>query len=184
MPDDADLALALASAYEALRAGEAAPLLAVAARARPDDAALALRLSAAEAAAGRYSQAAAAHERAVALGLRDAPTYVDLGKLHERGGQHEAALRAFQEAYRLEPTNVRTIRRVAGTMHTLGRTAEAVVWLQGACRIDARDPGIRWALGMCYVALGKREEARGEYEMLQRLDPNLAQKLYEALMKQ
>ena len=151
-------------------------------RARPDDVALHERLSSAHGGAGRYDAAAAAYQRVVDLGRRDANAYVHLGKLFELGGQHESALRAFQEAYRFDSKNVRTIRRIAGTMHTLGRTAEAIQWLQGACGINPRDAAVRCALGICYLAQGRRAEATAEYELLRHLDATLATKLYNMLV--
>jgi len=183
MPEDVDLALALAASYESLeRFVEAAPLLATVARTRTDDVSLYERLSTAHAACERYDAAAAAYQRVIDLGRRDAPSFVHLGKLFERGGQHDAALRAFLEAYRFDSNSVRTIRRIAGSMHALGRTAEAVQWLQGACRIDPRDAAVRCALGICYLAQGRRAEATAEYEILRQLDHALATKLYNMLV--
>ena len=66
-------------------------------------------------------------------------------------------------------------------MQTLGRNAEAIQWLQGACSVDPRDAEARYALAACYLAQGRRAEATVEYGVLCKLDGPLATKLYYLL---
>lgn len=74
-----------------------------------------------------------------------------------------------------------TIRAIAGVMQSVGRSAEAVQWLQGASGIDPRDPEVRYALAVCYLAQNRRAEANVEYGVLCKLDAALATKLYYLL---
>lgn len=66
-------------------------------------------------------------------------------------------------------------------MQALGRSAEALQWLQGAVGIDPRDAEVRFALASCYLALGRRAEANTEYGVLCTLDAAIATKLYYLL---
>jgi Flp pilus assembly protein TadD len=66
-------------------------------------------------------------------------------------------------------------------VQALGRSAEAIQWLQGASAIDPRDPEVRYALAACYLSQGRRAEATVEYGILCKLDGPLATKLYYLL---
>lgn len=182
MPDDVDIALALAAAYEAQkRFDDAAPVLAAAARARPREASLHERLSSAHQASGRFDEAATAYQQVIDLGRRDAPAFLHLGMLHEQAKKHDQALRAYQEAYRLDQRSVQAIRHVARVLQATGRVAEGAQWLQGACGIDPRNAEVRYDSAAAFLSLGRRAEANAEYGVLCNLDTQLATKLYYVL---
>jgi Flp pilus assembly protein TadD len=76
---------------------------------------------------------------------------------------------------------VPAIRQIAAVLQSIGRSQEAAQWLLGAAGIDPNDAEVRYALAVCYVALGRRAEANAEYGALCKLDTALATKLYYLL---
>ena len=160
---------------------EAATALARAATKRPDDGELHELLSTEQYQAGRYDAAAAAYQRVIELGRRDAPAYCHLGALLEQASQLEPAWHAFHHAFAADGRNVDTMRRLAAVTHALGRTPEAVQWIQHGLTIAPRDASLRYELAIYYLGSDRRNEAMAEYEIVRQLDVTLATKLYYAL---
>jgi Flp pilus assembly protein TadD len=66
-------------------------------------------------------------------------------------------------------------------MHTLGRTPEAIQWLQAAQGLEPRNAGVHYSLAVYFTAAGRRQEALTAYENVRQIDPQLATQLYHAI---
>jgi hypothetical protein len=89
------------------------------------------------------------------------------------GRQDEAAAQ-LEEAYRIQPDFLETVRGLARLRLRQGRHAEAAALDARIVANLPRDPGARHALGSDLEALGRAAEALREYGEAARLDPHFA----------
>jgi tetratricopeptide (TPR) repeat protein len=116
--------------------------------------------------AGDLDGAVAPYGEAIRL-APDARAWANLGHVHHVRGRHEDALRAYEEAARLEPASG-TIRRSLGDARakagdTGGARADwrAAADLSGAAlRVNPTDPRQLKNVAICLAKLGERDEAR------------------------
>jgi tetratricopeptide (TPR) repeat protein len=105
-------------------------------------------------------------------------------------GDREAALAALLEGQRAatgwdaaEPVNALVRWRIAGLLVDLGREEDAIPYLRSMTELYS-DPYAALELGKVYEALGRREEAKEQYETAlaqwRQADPALAPKVAEA----
>jgi tetratricopeptide (TPR) repeat protein len=84
-------------------------------------------------------------------------------------------------ALRLEPRSVEANLALGFAHLKLDDPARALPYLTTAAALDPLHPDVCFALGLAYVALGRRDLAAAQYDRLLSLDPNLAPRLGQAL---
>lgn len=146
----------------------------------PEHAPLWYQVGLARLAAGDARGAAAAFRRARALkgkpvyGTAD-PSAAGWRALHGLGmaaqleGDHEAALRDFEQALRESPGNATVICAAAEAEQALGRIQEAYDRLDAAVRAAPAHAGLRLALGRLLVGTGEPAAAAAALDVLQPL---------------
>jgi tetratricopeptide (TPR) repeat protein len=108
----------------------------------------------------------------------DARAWNNLGQVHERLGQFEAAEQAFSEAVRRDPEYPRARANLGIALHRLGRIDEAIEAYGVALSLES-DIATTWSnRGSAYLALERWDEARDDYEAALRLDPRSASAQY------
>jgi len=116
-------------------------------------------------------------ERARSITPDDATLNFNLGFVRERAGQHEAAIAAFREAVRLQPSVDRAWFGFGLSLAALGRHAEAAEALKEAARLQPMNPHAWYALGMAYHTLGRHDKVAQVVERLRGFDPKMTARL-------
>ena len=110
-------------------------------------------------------------EKSVAL----APQYVEalnqLGTIYYQTRDYARAEQYFKEALAQDPAAFAPLVNLGGTMISLGRYVEALPINRRAVAAQADDALANSQLGMCYMAIGKYEEARTYLSKAKALDP-------------
>ena len=115
---------------------------------------------------------------AVRLASKTPPINADLhasmAVLYMEKGRNDIAIKHFEQAFKLDPKNLKAIRGYGRYLEQQGRVAEAESRFRRATNIDANSPGAWNDLGMCLARQGKRVEAAGTIERAVRLRPKKA----------
>ena len=95
-----------------------------------------------------------------------------LGKHYQETGQRAEALRHFEEAVRLDPTNADAQYDVAVVLAGEGRTNDAVEHYREALRLNPNDASAHNNLGALLQNRGEIDQAVQEYREAVRINPN------------
>lgn len=119
----------------------------------------------------RYELAVEAYREAQVLAspdLRDSwKVWVGLGEVYSAMGRHQAALRAYQQGWRMDRRRQRSAELAIGIGASLldqKRDAEALEFLAAARDQAEPDPRIDYNLGVALYRLGQTEQARTRWE--------------------
>ena len=137
----------------------------------PPNPALYVELANALVAGGDYGDA----ERALNLAIRAAPDdaslRLDVARFYvDRQFRLEEGLTQAQEAVRLDGNSAEAQITLAWAFHLSKRTEEGLKAAQKAMLLDPESALVRYRLGSMYEALGKSEQAREQYRMVEELD--------------
>lgn len=127
----------------------------------PDDAVAKLRFAA---------------EKAIELDPLLEEAHVARARLRARNGQWELAETSFREAIRLNPNRSDTYRQYARSLlEAVGRLPEAIAQLRHAEKADPLSTGVKDALSMTLISMGRHEEAAVYIEQLREDSPDRAE---------
>lgn len=157
-PQDVGLRLMLANALER-SGGDAVEEYQRAIDLKPDLWIAHYQLGKAHLQAGRFGPARDALTKAATLAADKAQVHQALGAALTGLGEHARAAKAFDEAYRLKPTNLRAVIKAAQARSHLGRHRDALDLLLGLGRMARRSGLVQKAIGDIYMAMGKPAEA-------------------------
>jgi arylsulfatase A-like enzyme/Flp pilus assembly protein TadD len=136
-----------------------------------------LRLGVALADRGECDRAERHLQAAIRLGLPSADPLVSLAYCHRQRGATQAAVRALQEADRVEPGNPVVTANLGLIAFDAGDMREAITRLESAV---GRDPDLhqaRFVLARAYARSGQRQAAQEQAaELLARLTPSAPQR--------
>jgi predicted Zn-dependent protease len=123
---------------------------------------------------GDVPDALAELQQEVKVNPLDGETYDRIGDAYVRSGQYARAQEVLDRAVLLEPN-------ASGPYILLGKTlleehdpVTAAMYLQRAEKIDASNPMIHMLLGRAFTAVGRKDEASREFELLQKLQGTTA----------
>jgi Flp pilus assembly protein TadD len=150
-------------------ADDAVAALRRAAGLRPDDAAIARRLSDALEERGELKDAAAVLERVAGRATRDPDLLVDLAYARLTAGDGEGARRAFEKALPLRPADALIRRPLAQIYESLGKPAKAA-WTLAGIPVAAASPRVLGDLARLYLRLKKYREAEEAFRALRASD--------------
>jgi Tfp pilus assembly protein PilF len=127
--------------------------------------------------------AAQQHQLAIQLAPGLAEAYGNLGQVELARGQPARAADCYRSELRLRPDDVRARANLGISLFKLGRSDEALVYLNDAIR---RDPN--FAVGHFYLALvmearGDRLEAVRHFRLAAQLSPDLAKPVADQIRK-
>jgi peroxiredoxin len=101
----------------------------------------------------------------------------DMGKVRAQQGKLDEALANFAEAVQIEPGFVEARLNFAYALHQSGRVAEAVPEYERVLQADSRNVVAAFNLALARCALGQRDRARTEIELVRVLDASRAGEL-------
>ena len=129
--------------------------------------------------AGRFQDAVAEHERAIALNPRfaDARSHLVIAREHlgvalAQAGRFEDAAAVLRLALRDAPDHSTTHRDLADVLLQLGRTDESFAHLQEAIRLNPSSAENHDTLARLFQSAHRQKEAIAEYREAVRLAPN------------
>jgi tetratricopeptide (TPR) repeat protein len=174
---------ALADMYRNLdRFAEAEPIYAELLAARPEDWRLLFARAVARERLGRWPEAEADLQRALALSPEQPDVLNYLGySWIDRGVRLQEGLAMIQRAVALRPTSGAVIDSLGWAYYRLGDYAQALEYLERAVELSPADATLNDHLGDVYWRLGRRIEARFQWRRALSLAPD-APALIEAKM--
>jgi tetratricopeptide (TPR) repeat protein len=149
----------------------------------PDEAEALNKLGAVYSQLGRYQEALATLRRSAALKPDDGRTYYTLAVTYSKMGRQEEALGAAKEAVRLDPNYVEAYGYLGALYANKSMYSEAAAAFKAAIRVDPDDPRMHLGLGRIYALRGETASALEEYKILKKLNPKLADELFDLIYK-
>lgn len=146
-----------------------------AARQRPTDLALRLRLADALAAAGRDREALDAYATAIRLAPDSADAWFAAARLHDRRGDRKAALRHYQAYARLATADAAGPEIVGWLELETGHADRALAAFREGIRRDSTSGGSSYGAGLALQQLGRHAEAIRQLQLAVRLAPGKAE---------
>ena len=104
----------------------------------------------------------------------DYDTYLQIGLVQMRLGQHAEAVKGFRSALQEKPGDFRATFFLGMCLKSLGQDAEALRCARSAVRLDPNHAPARGLLGLLLSRKGQYKEAIGQMEASLRLSPGVA----------
>jgi arylsulfatase A-like enzyme/Tfp pilus assembly protein PilF len=120
---------------------------------------------------GRPDEAAALHEKMLALRPRAASSYVNLALAQARQKNFEAAVATLKKGLEALPGNALLVSRLGYTYLVMNRMPEAMETMAGLLKIDPRSIEALSAMAIILDGTGKKAEAREYFESALSVEP-------------
>jgi len=169
--------------YRANKNMEAIEPLKRAIEAKPDYVAAHYNLGKAYFDAGRFAEAVESYRRATQLKQDYEQAYLGLGTAAFRAGQFNDAAEAFKRAAALNPTSVEAFYGLGNSNYKAAKYQEAAAALKEAIKLKPMYAQAHYSLGLTYASLNDKDGVTREFAILKRIDPKLADQLYNAVKK-
>jgi tetratricopeptide (TPR) repeat protein len=127
---------------------------------------------------GRWQEALAADEHAIAIDDQQARVWYNKGTTLNNLQRYDEALAAFDRALALDPHRAETWFNKGNVLYSLKRYDEALAACDRALALDPKDAGTWTNKGRALIALKRYDEALAACDRALALDPNLAQAWY------
>jgi len=114
-------------------------------------------------------------------GIGDAISLYNLGCAYIRLGSFREAVRSLERAKQIDQNNVEIRFNLGYAYSREKRFRDAITEIEKAVSLDPRDEDSQLFLGSLYLAANAKESALMQYARLKTLNPQLAEKLYQAI---
>jgi tetratricopeptide (TPR) repeat protein len=131
----------------------------------------------------RYIEAIDAYVQAVRMKPDFSDAYVNLGLVYYRLARYPEAIEAYQHALKLNPDSPSIWNKLGTTYVILGEYSMALDTFKKALRGDPNNPETHYHLGIAYFLSGDKDAALEEYILLQRLDEQRAENLFDLIYR-
>jgi Ca-activated chloride channel family protein len=128
--------------------------------------------------ADKIDEALKAFKEAIKLKPDYAEAYIGLGDAYSQRNDLSNGVEAYKQAVRYQPDSAVAHSKLAKAYSGTGDLKEAGASYIQAIRLNPKSPDLHYQLGTIYTYQKKEKEALAEYQILQTLDPSLAQDLY------
>ncbi|RJO63383.1 MAG: tetratricopeptide repeat protein [Myxococcales bacterium] len=120
---------------------------------------------------GEYEDALEIAERIVSLDTNNTEAWGDKGFILQCLGRHKEAVAAYKERIKRNPSDPGPFAGIGFSLLSIDRGEEAAIYLSEGCRLSPQD-FLCWAqLAICYVHLGKLDDAEKAYKKLLEINP-------------
>jgi len=96
--------------------------------------------------------------------------YNNIGIIYHHMGKDAEALKAYKRSYKADPQNTSTFRNLAKYTLDAQQYDKAIFFLKEKIRLDPTDPEDYYGLGLAYLNLGKKEEAKVFFQKTYQLE--------------
>jgi len=128
-----------------------------------------------------YPKALEAFREAIKAEPKYASAYNYLGLTYKQLGLYDEAAQAYVKAIQLQPQNHVFLFNLGMLMYVAKSYNNATTAFQKAIEIKPEDPDCHYMLGKTYAQQGNIPASMRQYNILQKLEPKLAQDLYRFL---
>lgn len=133
---------------------------------------------------GLYDLSISAFQDAIKLQPDDADSHYKLGHVFVKLQKYERALDEYKEAARLKPTDAEIFFMIGSVYEKLNKLADEMEAYKQAIKINPDYAEAHYGLGGVYAAyLNDKKAALEEYRILQKLNPDLASRLFDLIYK-
>ncbi|MBI4698921.1 MAG: tetratricopeptide repeat protein [Nitrospirae bacterium] len=131
----------------------------------------------------RYTEAADAYKKAVEIKPGYGEAYIGLGIVSSMLGRNDEAVEALKKAVKIYPKNAEVYYNLGNIYGELKKYRDAVEALAQAVRIRPEFAEAHYNLGMAHLKSGETNLARQEYNILKKLNPDLAEDLLDQIQQ-
>jgi len=128
----------------------------------------------------QYSEAIAAYEQSIRISPNNVRVRYNLGWAYNDQERYAEAATHLGVAVQLKPEAYDAHSELGFAYYKLGRLPAAVETLRTAIRLKGDYATAHYYMGLVHIAQKNKQGAQAEYVILQRLDHDLAQKLFNA----
>jgi len=128
-------------------------------------------------AAKNYKEALKAFREVVKLDPKHAGAYNYLGLTYKHLGLYDEAAKAYVQAIKLQPQNHVFLFNLGMLMYAANSYANAATAFEKAIQLKPEDADSHYMLARTYAKQGNQQGFTREYNILQKLEPKLAQDL-------
>jgi Tfp pilus assembly protein PilF len=132
---------------------------------------------------GRYYDAMKSFKRVLLIKPDDVRAYNNLGLAYDGLERYNEAIEAYKQAIHIKSDVAEAYCNLGMTYGKLGRNQEAIEYLDHAVRIKPDYAEAHCNLGFAYLQLGDETSAYEEYRILENLNPELANRLFNQIQK-
>jgi tetratricopeptide (TPR) repeat protein len=130
---------------------------------------------------GNYQAAAEAFSRSIAIEPENPLTWLNLGTAQALVGDYGAAVDALQKSVHLDPKLAIGFANLGEVYFRTERFLEALKAYTALLALQPGDSNAHYKCGLAYLILKDAGKAQAEYLSLKILDPDLADKLLQAI---
>ncbi|MCX5632879.1 MAG: tetratricopeptide repeat protein [Phycisphaerae bacterium] len=152
-------------------------------RINPDDAVARNNLGFAYGNLGRWQDEIEACKKAIKIKPDFAEAHYNLGLAYSNLGRWQEAMDAYKQAIKIKPDYVEARNNLGVIYGKLDRYQEAIDAFKQAVRIKPDDADAHCNLGYAYLAIGDKNSALAEYNILKSLNSELANNLFKEINK-
>jgi len=127
--------------------------------------------------AGEYDKAIDAFKDDIAKNPSSAEAYFNLGLAYGKTGQHDKEADAYEQAVKLNPKRPELHFNLGTVYNDIGNKQQAIDVLKEAIRLRPEYFKAHYTICKIYSEIGDSENAIKEYEILKKMDSNVADEL-------
>jgi len=132
---------------------------------------------------GKIQEATNQYNEALRINPNYAEAHYNFGILLASQGKIQEAIDHCVEALRIEPDFAEAHNNLGGFLASQGKIQEAIAHFAEAVRLKSDYAQAHINLGMAYLVIGDKNSALGEYKILEKINPDLAKKLYRKIFE-
>jgi Flp pilus assembly protein TadD len=131
----------------------------------------------------RWSEAIDAFKQAIKINPEYADAHYNLGLAYSNLGRSTEAIDAYQQTIKINPNYAKAYNNLGAVYVNLNRYTEAIDTFKQAIRIKPDYEGAYLNLGVAYLAIGDKNSAMAEYNILKSLNSAMANNLLKEINK-
>jgi len=129
----------------------------------------------------KSAEAEAEFKKALELNPKLSDAHYYLGSIYFKQERYSEAVKQCEQALRINNKDLKSLIIMGLSLQQLGLLEEAIEKFQKAETVDSQSAAVHSALGLAYCVKGDVEKAKGEYEILKEIGPELAEDLLERI---
>ncbi len=132
---------------------------------------------------GRYDEGREAFESVIRINPQAQNAYYNIGVTYTKLGQYAQAALAYKKAIDIHPEFPEAIFNLGVVYGELGNAQDEMLAYKKAIRINPDFAPAHFAMGQAFLQQGDKSAALDQYKILQKLDEELAEKLFKKIYR-